>query len=230
MAAAVSQALARREVLVVEAGTGIGKTFAYLVPALLSGRKIIVSTGTRNLQDQIYTKDIPFLRERAGFELSACVMKGRENYLCRYRMAEVEREPLLEDAAEAHWVGRIAAWSRETQTGDRAEIADLPDRLRLWRDVNARADTCAGSRCPEYDACWLTRMKRRAAESRIVVVNFLTQSRATSMRKRDNSIRIGWIASSLRTRMAEAPLPSVSIRTSSSVDLGSSGCDRRRRA
>jgi ATP-dependent DNA helicase DinG len=171
MAQAVARVLDRGGTLVVEAGTGTGKTLAYLVPALATGRRVVVSTGTRNLQDQIYTKDIPFLRERAGCEISACVMKGRENYLCRYRLAEVEREPLLEDAGEAPWVGRIAEWSRETDTGDRAEIADLPDRLRLWRDVNARADTCAGSRCPEYDACWLTRMKRRAAESQIVVVN-----------------------------------------------------------
>jgi ATP-dependent DNA helicase DinG len=171
MALAVAGVLAEGGTLMVEAGTGTGKTLAYLVPAVATGRRVVVSTGTRNLQDQIFTQDIPFLRERAGLEISACVMKGRDNYLCRYRLAEVEREPLLEDADEAPWVDRIAAWSRETTSGDRAEIADLPDRLRLWRDVNARADTCPGSRCPEYDACWLTRMKRRAAASQIVVVN-----------------------------------------------------------
>jgi len=171
MAAAVARTLEVGGSLIVEAGTGTGKTLAYLVPALATGRRVIVSTGTRNLQDQIYTKDLPFLRERAGIDVSACLMKGRDNYLCRYRLAQVEREPLLEDAAEAPWIGRIAAWSRATGHGDRAEIADMPDRLRLWRDVNARAETCSGSRCPEYDPCWLTRMKRRAAESRIVVVN-----------------------------------------------------------
>ena len=112
------------------APTGTGKTLAYLVPALATGRRVVVSTGTRNLQDQIYTKDIPFLRERAGLEISACVMKGRENYLCRYRLDEVAREPLLEDADEAPWVGRIVEWSRETQSGDRAEIADLIERLQ----------------------------------------------------------------------------------------------------
>jgi ATP-dependent DNA helicase DinG len=98
-------------------------------------------------------------------------MKGRENYLCRWRLAEFARAPLLEDAAEAPWLKRIVEWSHHTAAGDRAEIDDLPDRLRLWRDVNARADTCAGTRCPEHDECWLTRMKRRAAESQIVVVN-----------------------------------------------------------
>jgi ATP-dependent DNA helicase DinG len=171
MAAAVARTLERGGTLMVEAGTGTGKTLAYLVPAVAAGRRVVVSTGTRNLQDQIHAKDLPFLRERAGIEISACLMKGRENYLCRFRMAQVEREPLLEDSTEAPWISRIAEWSRHTETGDRAEVADLPDRLRMWRDVNARADTCGGTRCPEYDPCWLTRMKRRAAESQIVVVN-----------------------------------------------------------
>jgi len=171
MAQAVARTLEQGGTLMVEAGTGTGKTLAYLVPAVSCGRRVIVSTGTRNLQDQIHTKDIPFLRDAAGLEVSACLMKGRENYLCRYRMEQVEREPLLEDLREAPWIGRIADWSRSTVTGDRAEIADLPDRLRLWRDVNARADTCGGTRCPEYEPCWLTQMKQRAAESQIVVVN-----------------------------------------------------------
>jgi ATP-dependent DNA helicase DinG len=104
-------------------------------------------------------------------EVNACVMKGRENYLCRFRMAQFQSEPMLEDLAEIDWVARLADWSRETATGDRAEIPDLPDRLRLWRDVNARADTCGGTRCPEYDPCWLTRLKRRAQEVQLIVVN-----------------------------------------------------------
>jgi ATP-dependent DNA helicase DinG len=171
MARAVAATLASGGNLMVEAGTGTGKTLAYLVPALLSGRRIIVSTGTRNLQDQIYNVDLPFLRERVGMEFTACVMKGRDNYLCRYRMAEFERRPLLEDIGELSWLPKIAGWSATTTTGDRAEIADLPDRLRLWRDINARSDTCGGSRCPEYDRCWLTRLKRKAQESQLIVVN-----------------------------------------------------------
>lgn len=171
MAESVAEVLQQGGTRMIEAGTGTGKTLAYLVPALSTGRRVIISTGTRNLQDQIYTQDLPFLREQAGFDVSACVMKGRENYLCRYRMAQMEHAPLLEDLDEVPWVERIADWSRTTQTGDRAEIAALPDRLKLWRDVNARGDTCTGTRCPEYDPCWLTRMKRRAADSQIVVVN-----------------------------------------------------------
>jgi len=171
MARLVDRVLRDGGTAMVEAGTGTGKTLAYLVPALASGRRVIVSTGTRNLQDQIWDKDLPFLRDRGGLEVSACVMKGRENYLCRYRLAQFEREPLLEDLAEQEWVSRIAVWSRETETGDRAELADLPDGLRMWRDVNARADTCGGTRCPEFERCWLTALKRRAQAARLVIVN-----------------------------------------------------------
>jgi ATP-dependent DNA helicase DinG len=171
MAVAVERILDRGGTIMIEAGTGTGKTLAYLVPALSADRRVIVSTGTRNLQDQIYNKDLPFLSERAGFAFSACVMKGRDNYLCRYRFAQFEREPLLEDLGERDWVPRLAEWSHETTSGDRAEIAALPDQLRLWRDVNARSDTCTGTRCPEYEQCWLTRMKRRAQQSQLVVVN-----------------------------------------------------------
>lgn len=171
MADAVEETLRDGGSLMVEAGTGTGKTLAYLVPAVESGLRVVVSTGTRNLQDQIFSKDLPLLAERAHLRFSACLMKGRENYLCRYRHAQFEEEPLLEVRSEASWLGRIREWSRETRTGDRAEIPDLPDQLRMWRDVNARADTCTGRRCPEFESCWLTVMRRRAEASRIVVVN-----------------------------------------------------------
>jgi len=171
MAREVERILTDGGTFMVEAATGTGKTLAYLVPALASGRRVVVSTGTRNLQDQICGSDLPFLRDRAGLDVSACMMKGRDNYLCRYRMAQFELEPLLEDLDEAPWVRRIAEWSTITESGDRAEIADAPDSLRLWRDVNARADTCAGTRCPEYEQCWLTLVKRKAQEAQIIVVN-----------------------------------------------------------
>lgn len=171
MSAAVSHVLQQGGTLMVEAGTGTGKTLAYLVPALLSGKRVIVSTGTRNLQDQIQDQELPFLQQRAGLKVSACVLKGRENYLCRYRLSQFEQQPLLEEAQEQPWIARIAAWSRLTRSGDRSEIAELPDRLKLWRDINARADTCTGPLCPEYERCWLTRIKRRAQEAQIVIVN-----------------------------------------------------------
>lgn len=171
MAQAIADTLEHGGRLMVEAGTGTGKTLAYIVPALNCGRRVIVSTGTRNLQDQIFEKDLPFLRDRVGLEFRATMMKGRDNYLCRYRLAQFEREPLLEELSEAPWIERITAWSRTTSRGDRTEIGELPDGLRLWRDVNARADTCTGTRCPEYDNCWLTRLKREAQQSQVVVVN-----------------------------------------------------------
>ncbi len=171
MAAAVAETIASGGRLLVEAGTGTGKTLAYLVPAIESGRRVVVSTGTRNLQDQVFRNELPLLRQQSGLRFTACLLKGRDNYLCRYRLAQFEHEPLLEDPGEGRWVSRIAEWGRGTTTGDRAEIPDLPDALRLWRDVNARADTCTGPRCPEYEACWLTRARRRAQESQLVVVN-----------------------------------------------------------
>ncbi len=171
MASLVAETLESGGRALIEAATGTGKTLAYLVPALASGRRVIVSTGTKNLQDQIWNQEIPLLSRHAGMEVRACVMKGRDNYLCRYRLAEFEREPLLSDLEEAKWVGAISEWSRTTETGDRAEIAELPDRLKLWRDVNARADTCTGSRCPEFESCWLTLLKRRAEDAQIIVVN-----------------------------------------------------------
>ena len=171
MAGEVARVLDQGGTLMVEAGTGTGKTLAYLVPALESGRRVIVSTGTRNLQDQIFTKDLPFLREAVGLQFAAALMKGRDNYLCKYRFGQFEKEPLLEVLRERKYLGTIGKWSRSTDSGDRAEIADLPDNLRLWRDINAKADTCTGSKCPEYDGCWLTVMKRRAQQSQVVVVN-----------------------------------------------------------
>jgi ATP-dependent DNA helicase DinG len=171
MAEAVARVLDQGGSLMVEAGTGTGKTFAYLIPILQSGRRVIVSTGTRNLQDQIFRKDLPFLRERAGLPVSACLMKGRDNYLCRYRFGQFEQEPLVEVRDERRFIPLLSRWSRTTVSGDRAEVAELPDDLRLWRDVNARAETCTGTKCPEYEACWLTRVKRQAQQSQIVVVN-----------------------------------------------------------
>lgn len=171
MAAAVERTLAEGGHLMVEAGTGTGKTLAYLVPAILSGKRVIVSTGTKNLQDQILQRDLPMLRDTLGLTFSACAMKGRDNYLCKARFEQFQREPLLEDPAEKDWIGVLAGWADETETGDRAELTEMPDRLRLWRDINAKADTCSGGRCPEYEECWLTRLKRTAQQSDIVVVN-----------------------------------------------------------
>jgi ATP-dependent DNA helicase DinG len=165
MAQAVGQVLADGGVLLAEAGTGTGKTLAYLVPAILSGHRVLVSTGTKNLQEQIFFKDLPALERALPVKFTASYMKGRSNYLCLHR---------LEQARASHPEGTlddIAAWAERTETGDRAELAHLPDDSATWSDLSANAETCLGAECPQYRQCFVTRMRQRAAESDVVVVN-----------------------------------------------------------
>ncbi len=171
MSEAVGAAIRHGHHLLMEAPTGIGKTFAYLVPAIESGRKVVVSTGTKNLQEQLFFKDIPALSRVLGRPITAAYMKGRENYLCIKRAREFGEQPLFEDMDEVDSHSQVARWSRETSTGDRGELADLPERLQFWDRINARADTCLGQKCPDFEPCFLTLMRRRAAEAQIVVVN-----------------------------------------------------------
>ena len=175
MAQAVEHAIAERRHLIVEAGTGTGKTLAYLLPAIRSGKRVIISTGTKNLQEQLFYKDVPFL-ERALFPnsdraLSVCYMKGRNNYLCRKKLYELTNQPVLNGLDEIEQYRVIAAWEQTTQTGDRAELASLPEASALWHKLDARADTCLGQKCSSWDKCFITEMRRRAAESDIVIVN-----------------------------------------------------------
>lgn len=164
MALAVARVLQDGGVLLAEAGTGTGKTLAYLVPAILSRQRVLVSTGTKNLQEQIFFKDLPALREALGVEFSATYMKGRANYLCLHRFEQRRAEG---DTA----VESLVPWSRQTETGDRAELDDLPEDSALWGSVAATAETCLGSDCPRYHECFVTRMRQRAAESDVVIVN-----------------------------------------------------------
>jgi ATP-dependent DNA helicase DinG len=175
MAQAVEQAIEERRHLIVEAGTGTGKTLAYLMPAIRSGKRVIISTGTKNLQEQLFYKDVPFL-EQALFPggnrtLSVCYMKGRNNYLCRRKLYDLTDQPVLNGLDEIEQYRAIAAWEQTTRTGDRAELADLPETSALWHKLDARADTCTGQKCSSWDKCFITEMRRRAAESDIVIVN-----------------------------------------------------------
>ncbi len=175
MAQAVEEALEEKRHLIVEAGTGTGKTLAYLLPVIRSGKRVIISTGTKNLQEQLFFKDVPAL-ERALFpegdrKLSVCYMKGRNNYLCRKKLIDLTDQPVLSGLEEIEQYRAIAAWERTTQTGDRAELAELPEASALWHKLDARADTCLGQKCKEYDRCFITEMRRRAAESDIIIVN-----------------------------------------------------------
>jgi ATP-dependent DNA helicase DinG len=165
--------------ILVEAGTGTGKTLAYLVPAILGRQRVLVSTGTKNLQEQIYFKDLPALAEALGVRFTATYMKGRGNYLCLQRLeamlggsvtSDAHRSPDGRRSAEP-MLAMIAEWARGTETGDRAELAEMPEDLALWNDLAATSETCVGSNCPHHDDCFVTRMRQRAAASDIVIVN-----------------------------------------------------------
>ncbi|MGD0900523.1 MAG: ATP-dependent DNA helicase [Thermoguttaceae bacterium] len=170
MAKAVEHAFAERRHLIVEAGTGTGKTLAYLLPALRTGQRVIVSTGTKALQDQLFFRDIPFLETLLG-ELRVCYMKGRANYLCRCKLFALRDQPILSGLDEIDEYQQIAQWERITETGDRAELSALPETSALWHKLDARSDACLGSTCPDYRRCFITEMRRRALESDIVIVN-----------------------------------------------------------
>jgi len=170
MAKAVERALAERRHLIVEAGTGTGKTLAYLLPALRTGQRIIVSTGTKALQDQLYFRDVPFLEALLG-ELHVCYMKGRANYLCRRKLYALRDQPVLSGLDEVDEYQQIAEWERSTETGDRAELSGLPESSALWHKLDARSEACLGSSCPDYRRCFITEMRRRATESDLIIVN-----------------------------------------------------------
>ena len=171
MAEAVESALTDKRHLIVEAGTGTGKTLAYLVPALLSGKRIIVSTGTKNLQEQLFFKDVPFLQEHFSRPLKVCYMKGRNNYACRQKIYDAEKEPILTGLEELADFQIIREWERGTEFGDRAEISTLPEGSTAWAKIDARADLCTGQKCPNFERCFLTLMHQRALESDIIIVN-----------------------------------------------------------
>ena len=169
MAMAVARVFADGGVLLAEAGTGTGKTLAYLVPAILSRERVLISTGTKNLQEQIYFKDIPALRDALGIPFTATYMKGRANYLCVHKLDQLTdgAGPAVHDV----FLPIIREWSTRTGTGDRAELQDLPEDLAFWHDVSATADTCLGTECPRFDDCFVTRMRQRAAAADVVIVN-----------------------------------------------------------
>ena len=175
MAQAVERALEEKRHLIVEAGTGTGKTLADPVPVIRSGKRVIISTGTKNLQEQLFHKDIPFL-ERALFpdgkgKLNVCYMKGRNNYLCRKKLYELTAQPVLSGLAEIEQYQAIAAWEQVTKTGDRSELASLPEASALWQKLDARSDACLGQKCSAFDRCFVTEMHRKAMESDIIIVN-----------------------------------------------------------
>jgi ATP-dependent DNA helicase DinG len=173
MAAAVGAALARLEPLIVEAGTGTGKTFAYLVPALLSGRSVIISTGTRTLQDQLFRRDLPLLASALGLPVTVALLKGRANYLCRHRLELTLQQPSLfgGERGDARLLARVARWAATTTSGDLAELTDLPEQSSLWPMVTSTRENCLGQECPQFARCHVVDARRAAQAAEIVVVN-----------------------------------------------------------
>src|ERR1041385_1135540 len=175
MAEAVLRAFEQRRHLIVEAGTGTGKTLAYLVPAIAaacgSGARIVISTGTKNLQEQLMEKDIPFLQDVLPKKFRAAVMKGRNNYACLHRIKRAESTPILEGLDQIDQFDEVFRWVTQTETGDRGELSNLPENLPFWRHIDARSDTCLGQKCPDYDPCFITRMRQRAIDADVIVVN-----------------------------------------------------------
>jgi ATP-dependent DNA helicase DinG len=175
MAGAVLRAFEERRHLIVEAGTGTGKTLAYLVPAIAAaaarGGRVVVSTGTKNLQEQLMEKDIPFLQRVLPRKFSAAYMKGRSNYVCLNRIKRAETSPILDGLDDIDHFDAVRRWSRDSVSGDRAELIDLPENLTFWRHIDARSEICTGQKCAEYDACYITRMRQRATDADIVIVN-----------------------------------------------------------
>ena len=183
MAEAIASVIDESGILLAEAGTGTGKTLAYLIPAILSRQRVLVSTGTKNLQEQIYFKDLPALQEALGVPFTATLMKGRGNYLCLHRWERYQQSP--ESFERAVFVPVVKAWAAETTTGDRAELRDLPEDLPLWKEINAEAESCLGNECPRWGDCWVTLMRQRAAESDVVIVNHHLLCADASVRQSD---------------------------------------------
>jgi ATP-dependent DNA helicase DinG len=171
MAEAIDDAFENHHHAILEAGTGTGKTLAYLLPAICSGRRVVVSTATKSLQEQLYQKDVPFLQKHFAPEWKVAVMKGRSNFLCLAKMHAMGEQPLLKGMEEVDAFRQIRDWAQLTETGDRAELTFLPDDSDLWSRIDARRDTCTGKKCPHFDACFLTGMQNRAKEADLIIVN-----------------------------------------------------------
>src|SRR5689334_5195854 len=173
MAEEVALALANRSRLIVEAGTGVGKTFAYLVPALVSGRRVIVSTGTRNLQDQLFHRDLPTVARAIGRPVRVALLKGRANYLCLHRLELAEQQAVARGLRRevARGLAKVREWSRTTRQGDIAELAQLSDSDPVWPWVTSTRDNCLGPECPVFDRCHVVQARREAQAADVVVVN-----------------------------------------------------------
>ena len=171
MAQIADEAFEKHQHVVIEAGTGTGKTLAYLIPAIRSGRRVVVSTATKSLQEQLFQKDVPFLQKHFAPNLKAALMKGRANFLCRQKVHQMDGQPVLKGIDEIDRFAQIRDWEKLTATGDRSELTFLPDDAELWNLIDARSDLCTGQKCPEFQNCFITAMHQRAHEADLIIVN-----------------------------------------------------------
>ncbi|MBI5918599.1 MAG: ATP-dependent DNA helicase [Nitrosomonadales bacterium] len=171
MALAVEQAIRDNAILVAEAGTGTGKTFAYLVPALLNGGKVIISTGTKNLQDQLFQKDLPMVRDALKAPVSVALLKGRANYICHYHLERAQSEGRFVTREDVKYLGKIAKYAKITQSGDKSGLADVPESALVWLQVTSTRDNCLGQDCPQHDECFVLKARKDAMKADVVVVN-----------------------------------------------------------
>ncbi len=167
----VADAIEQQHILIAEAGTGTGKTFAYLVPALQSNKRVIISTGTKTLQDQLFKKDIPVVRDALKRPVSVALLKGRANYLCQYRQELSESEGRFSSRAEVGQLKKITSWSKRTKSGDIAEVTSVPEDALIWSKVTSTSDNCLGKDCAYFNDCFLQKARRKAQDSDIIVVN-----------------------------------------------------------
>ena len=171
MAMAVAEAIRDNAILVAEAGTGTGKTFAYLVPALLAGGKVVISTGTKNLQDQLFQKDLPMVRDALKAPVSVALLKGRSNYVCHYHLELAQSNGLFKTREDVKHLAKIVNYAKVTQSGDKSGLADVPENAPIWMHVTSTRDNCLGQECPQHNECFVLKARKEAMEADVVVVN-----------------------------------------------------------
>ena len=171
MAEAIAEAIEGNSLLIAEAGTGTGKTFAYLVPALLAGGKVVLSTGTKNLQDQLFQRDLPTVRDALKAPVSIALLKGRANYVCHYHLERAQSDGRLPTREDVRHLARIVQYAKITQTGDKSGLADVPETAPIWMQVTSTRENCLGQECPNHKECFVLKARKEAMEADVVVVN-----------------------------------------------------------
>src|SRR5207344_1286742 len=171
MANAVAEAIDSRSLLIAEAGTGTGKTFAYLVPALLSGGKVIISTGTKTLQDQLFGRDIPTVRGALRVPVTVALLKGRANYVCHYHLERQVADGRFVSRADIGYLHAVVRYARTSKTGDRSGLSEVPEDAGIWPQVTSTRDNCLGGECPRYKDCFVMEARKQALAADVVVVN-----------------------------------------------------------